>query len=67
MTSTPVETVADLEVRDRARGQDVRECDAKRALAAQVHTEEHRLEDVHAAARAKRNAWVCRTLGLFCG
>lgn len=67
MTATPVNSLADLETRDRNRGVDVRECDAKRALAVQVHDEEHRLEDAHAAARAKRNTWACRTFGWFCG
>lgn len=58
--------LAGLETGYRSRGVDVRECDAKRALAVEVHAEEHRLEDAHSAARAKRNSWACRTLGWFC-
>ncbi len=66
VTATPVQSIADLETRDRARGVDVAACDAKRALAVQVHDEEHRLEAEQAKVRAGRNAWACRTLGWFC-
>jgi hypothetical protein len=58
--------LADLEARDRARGLDVKECDAKRALAVLVHDEEHRLEDAQRASRAQRNGWGCRWFGLGC-
>lgn len=48
-------TVSGLEVRDRARGIDVRECDGKRALAVQALDLEHALEDQQRAARDERN------------
>lgn len=50
------DTLADLELAYRARGVDVQECDARRALAVQVSDEEHRLE----------KAWACRLFGLGC-
>lgn len=60
-------TVADLEARDRARGDDVRACDGKRALAVQT-------ADLNAAnlvawrkAREARRSWSCRWLRLGCG
>lgn len=67
VTANPVTSLADLEARDRARGADVAECDAKRQVAVQVHAVEHTLEDQAIKARSRRNSWTCRTLGWFCG
>lgn len=47
--------VADLAVAYRERGVDLKECEGRRALAVQTIDEEHRLEDLHAAAREERN------------
>lgn len=66
VTATPVNTLADLESRDRARGVDVQACDAKRSLAVQVHKAEHDLEAQQLAIRDQRNGWFCRTMGWGC-
>lgn len=66
VTATPVNSLADLETRDRARGVDVLACDAKRALAVQVHKAEHELEAQARAIRDQRNGWFCRTFGWGC-
>lgn len=66
VTATPVNSLADLEARDRARGVDVLACDAKRGLAVQVHKAEHELEAQARAIRDQRNGWFCRTFGWGC-
>lgn len=66
VTATEVRSVADLETRDRARGVDVLACDAKRALAVQVHEAEHELEAQARTIRDQRNGWFCRTMGWGC-
>jgi hypothetical protein len=58
--------LADLETAYRARGVDVEACNAKRALAVQVHDAEHELEAKAATIRAQRNGWFCRTFGWGC-
>lgn len=67
VTANPVATLADLEARDRARGTDVGECDSKRAVAVQVHALQADIQAKFFKARAQRNGWFCRNLGLFCG
>lgn len=59
-TATRLEgvTIGDLAIAYRSRGVDIRECEGKRALSVATIDEEHRLEDLHAEARADRNrAW----------
>lgn len=58
--------LADLETAYRARGVDVEACNARRALAVQVHDAEHELEAKAAAIRTQRNGWFCRTFGWGC-
>lgn len=66
VTSTAVASLADLESRDRARGLDTLECDARRALAVQISDEEHRLEIEALKRQAARERWTCRALGWRC-
>lgn len=67
VTANPVTSLADLEIRDRARGADVGECDSRRDVAVQVHDEQAKLQAQFFKARAKRNGWFCRNLGVACG
>lgn len=55
VTATPVETLADLEARDRWRGIEVRECDGMRALAVATKDEEARLRAEFYRQREARN------------
>lgn len=67
VTIGAVTTQADLEVRDRARGEDVAGCDARRALAVAVDDANAQAAADWTVARARRQSWVCRALGLGCG
>lgn len=60
------DAIGDLEMAYRNRGADVRECDGKRQLAIQTHTEEHRLEDEHLRLRERRQSRTCRWFGIGC-
>lgn len=48
------------------RGVDVLECEGRRSVAEQTHTEEHRLEDEHLRLRALRNCPFYRRLTGTC-